>query len=170
MAVYSPFLLAVHVVASHSKLGSTKLALTIHSTRRAKARRLIQTIDTSAILAWLKHEPERERIVAALESHPVCHLSAVSLLEAHIVVRGREHPAMLGKLHRFLDEIGAVIMPFDEHQARLADLAFSRYGKGQEHPAKLNFGDCAAYALTRILGEPLLFVGDDFAQTDIDQC
>jgi ribonuclease VapC len=127
-------------------------------------------IDTSAILAWLKHEPERERIAAALESHPVCHISAVSLLEAHIVVRAREHPDMLGKLHRLLNEIGVVVMPFDERQARLADSAFLRYGKGQGHPAQLNFGDCAAYALARALGEPLLFVGKDFAQTDIDRC
>lgn len=127
-------------------------------------------IDTSAILAWLKHEPERERITAALESHSICHISAVSLLEAHIVVRGREHPAMVGKLHRFLDEIGVVVMPFDEYQARLADSAFVRYGKGQGHPAQLNFGDCVAYALARALGEPLLFVGKDFAQTDIEKC
>ncbi|GHT93043.1 VapC ribonuclease [Betaproteobacteria bacterium] len=127
-------------------------------------------IDTSAILAWLKHEQERERITTALESYPVCHISAVSLLEAHIVVRGREHPDMVGKLHHFLDEISAIVMPFDEHQARLADSAFLRYGKGQGHPAQLNFGDCAAYALARALGEPLLFVGNDFAQTDIDQC
>jgi ribonuclease VapC len=127
-------------------------------------------IDTSAILAWLKHEQERERITAALKSHSACHVSAVSLLEAHIVVRAREHPAMVGKLHRFLDEIGAVVMPFDEHQARLADSAFLRYGKGQGHPARLNFGDCAVYALARALGEPLLFVGNDFSQTDIERC
>jgi ribonuclease VapC len=92
-------------------------------------------IDTSAILAWLKHEPERERITAALESHPVCHISAVSLLEAYIVVRGREHPSMVGKLQRFLDEISVIVIPFDEHQIRFADLAFMRYGKGQGHPA-----------------------------------
>ena len=127
-------------------------------------------IDTSAILAWLKHEPERERIVAALEANPVCRLSAVSLLEAHIVVRAREHPTMVCKLQRFLEEIGAVVMPFDERQARLADAAFIRYGKGQGHPAQLNFGDCAVYALAASLGEPLLFVGNDFAQTDIQRC
>jgi ribonuclease VapC len=127
-------------------------------------------IDTSAILAWLKHEPERERIVGALEANPVCRISAVSLLEAHIVVRAREHPTMVGKLQRFLEEIGAVVMPFDERQARLADAAFIRYGKGQGHPAQLNFGDCAVYALAASLGEPLLFVGNDFAQTDIQRC
>lgn len=127
-------------------------------------------IDTSAVLAWLKHEPERDRIIAALEAHPVCRISAVSLLEAHIVVRAREHPTMLGKLQRFLEEIGAVVMPFDERQARLADTAYQRYGKGQGHPAQLNFGDCAVYALAKSLDEPLLFVGNDFAQTDLTPC
>jgi ribonuclease VapC len=127
-------------------------------------------IDTSAVLAWLKHEPERERIVAALEEHEVCRISAVSLLEAHIVVRAREHHTMPGKLQRFLEEIGAIVTPFDERQARLADDAFQRYGKGQGHPAQLNLGDCAVYALAKALDEPLLFVGNDFAQTDILQC
>lgn len=127
-------------------------------------------IDTSAVLAWLKHEPERERIVAALETHPVCRISSVSLPEAHIVVRAREHPIMLGKLQRFLEEIEVVIMPFDERQARLADAAFQRYGKGQGHAAQLNLGDCAVYALAKSLDEPLLFVGNDFSQTDIERC
>jgi ribonuclease VapC len=127
-------------------------------------------IDTSAVLAWLKNEPERERVVTALETHAVCRISAVSLLEAHIVVRGREHPAMIGKLQRFLEETGAVVMPFDERQARIADTAFLRYGKGQGHRAQLNFGDCAVYALAKSLDEPLLYVGNDFAQTDIRQC
>ncbi|WP_295442475.1 type II toxin-antitoxin system VapC family toxin [uncultured Thiodictyon sp.] len=127
-------------------------------------------IDTSAILAWLKQEPERGRIVVALEAQPICRISAVSLLEAQIVVRAREHPAMLVKLARFLEEIDAVVMPFDAQQARLADLAFQRYGKGQGHPAQLNLGDCAVYALAKALGEPLLFVGNDFSRTDIEQC
>lgn len=127
-------------------------------------------IDTSAVLAWLKGEPERQHIVQALEAHSVCRLSAVSLIEAHIVVRAREHPAMVDKLNRFLDEINAVIMPFDEQQARLADTAFQRYGKGQGHPAQLNLGDCVVYALAKVVQEPLLFVGNDFSQTDIEPC
>jgi len=80
-------------------------------------------IDTSAILAWLKDEPQRARIVAALEAHGARRLSAVSLLEAQIVVRGREHPALLGKLERFLDEIDAIVTPFDE-RLRVDDDAF----------------------------------------------
>ena len=61
-------------------------------------------------------------------------------------------------------------MPFDERQARLADTAFQRYDKGQGHPAQLNFGDCAVYALAKSLNELLLFVGNDFAPTDITPC
>jgi ribonuclease VapC len=77
---------------------------------------------------------------------------------------------MLGKLQRFLEEIGAIVMPFDEQQARLANEASQRYGKGQGHPAQLNMGDCAVYALAKMVDEPLLFVGIDFSQTDIKQC
>ena len=127
-------------------------------------------IDTSAVLAWLKHEPERERIVSVLEAHDICRISAVSLLEANIVVRAREHPLMIGKLQCFLEEIGAIVMPFDEQQAYLANGAFQRYGKGQGHPAQLNLGDCVVYALSKLVDEPLLFVGNDFSQTDIKQC
>lgn len=127
-------------------------------------------IDTSAVLAWLKDEPERDRIVAALEVHAVRRISAVGLLEAQIVVRAREHLNLLGKLHRFLEEIAVVVTPFDEAQAHLAAQAFQRFGKGQGHPAQLNMGDCAAYALAKILNEPLLFVGNDFKQTDIGIC
>ena len=127
-------------------------------------------IDTSAILAWLKDEPARDRIVAGLEAHPVRRMSSVSLLEAQIVVRGREHPALLDKLDRFLQEIAVIVVPFDESQSRLAADAFQRYGKGQGHPAQLNMGDCAAYALAKTTNEPLLFIGNDFSQTDIEPC
>ena len=127
-------------------------------------------IDTSAILAWLKEEPERSRIVAALEAHSARRVSTVSLLEAQIVVRAREHPALLEKLDRFLDEIEVQVMPFDETQARMAADAFQRYGKGQGHPAQLNMGDCAVYALAKSVNEPVLFVGNDFAQTDVEPC
>jgi ribonuclease VapC len=127
-------------------------------------------IDTSAILAWLKEEPERARIIATLEAHSARRLSAVSLLESQIVVRAREHPALLEKLERFLEEIDAIVTPFDEPQARLAADAFQRYGKGQGHPAQLNMGDCAVYALAKSVNEPLLFVGNDFAQTDVEPC
>ena len=127
-------------------------------------------IDTSAVLAWLKQESERERIIVALETHAICRISAVSVLEAHIVVKSREHPDMLSKLEIFLEEICAIVVPFDQQQAQLAFEAFHRFGKGQGHPAQLNFGDCAVYALAKAVNEPLLFVGNDFTQTDIRTC
>ena len=127
-------------------------------------------IDTSAILAWLKDEPARTRIVAGLEAHSVRRMSSVSLLEAQIVVRAREHPALLSKLDRFLEEIAVIVVPFDEPQARVAADAFRRDGKGQGHPAQLNMGDCAVYALAKTTNEPLLFVGNDFSQTDVEPC
>jgi ribonuclease VapC len=61
-------------------------------------------------------------------------------------------------------------MPFDEKQVHFSDIAFQRYDKGQGHPAQLNMGDCASYALAKSLDEPLLFIGNDFAQTDISKC
>ncbi len=127
-------------------------------------------IDPSAILAWLKDEPNRDRIVAGLEAHPIRRMSSVSLLEAQIVVRAREHPALLRKLDRFLEEIEVIVVPFDEPQARVAADTFERYGNGQGHPAQLNMGDCAVYALAKMVNEPLLFVGNDFSQTDIEPC
>ena len=77
---------------------------------------------------------------------------------------------MMEKLHRFLDEIDVLVVPFDELQAQAAAEAFQRFGKGQGHPAQLNLGDCAVYALAKTVNEPLLFVGDDFARTDIAAC
>lgn len=127
-------------------------------------------IDTSAILAWLKGEPEREWTVAAIAAHAVRRVSAVSLLEAQIVVRSREHPDMMAKLHQFLEAIDAIIVPFDEDQAHVAADAFRRYGKGQRHPAQLNMGNCAVYALAKLTNEPLLFVGGDFGRTDLVKC
>jgi ribonuclease VapC len=77
---------------------------------------------------------------------------------------------LLEKLERFLEEIDVIVTQFDEPQVRLAAEAFQRYGKGQGHPAQLNMGDCAVYALAKSLNEPLLFVGNDFAQTDVEPC
>ena len=73
---------------------------------------------------------------------------------------------MLSALSPFLDQLAAEIVPVDRAQSILAIQAFDRYGKGR-HPAKLNFGDCFVYALAKLTGEPLLFVGDDFSKTDL---
>jgi ribonuclease VapC len=109
-------------------------------------------------------------IDTSAEAHPIRRMSSVSLLEAQIVVRAREHPALLSKLDRFLEEIEVIVVPFDEPQARVAADAFQRYRKGQGHPAQLNMGDCAVYALAKTTNEPLLLVGKDFSQTDVEAC
>lgn len=121
-------------------------------------------IDSSALIAILLDEPERLRFQGAIEADPVRLVSAVTKLEASMVIVSRFGSS--APLDDLLDQIAATIVPFDEHQADIAQAAFERYGKGR-HAAALNFGDCAAYALAAGEAEPLLFKGADFARTDV---
>jgi ribonuclease VapC len=123
-------------------------------------------IDTSALVAILFDEPDRYVLESAIESDAVRLVSAMSKLEASLVVVGRHDLDALARLDQLLREIAATIVPFDEHQADIARDAFARYGKGR-HRAGLNFGDCAAYALAMAEAEPLLFKGTDFGATDV---
>jgi ribonuclease VapC len=84
-----------------------------------------------------------------------------------MLVEARKREAGALELDNFLMRARLDVVPFDAEQAQVARLAFRRYGKGL-HPAGLNFGDCAAYALAKTRGEPLLFKGDDFPRTDVD--
>jgi ribonuclease VapC len=93
-------------------------------------------------------------------------MSAVSVLETAIVVEARKGPAGGRELDLLLHRGRIDVVPFNAHQLELARDAYRRYGKGH-HPAALNFGDCCAYALAAASGEPLLFKGHDFPQTDI---
>lgn len=124
------------------------------------------TIDTSAILAILFDEPERAALVDMIESDAERVMSAVSVLEAAMVLEGRGGDDRGTDLDLFLKRASIKIVPFDQEQLTLARRAFRRFGKGR-HRAGLNFGDCAAYALAQCSGEPLLFKGDDFAATDV---
>lgn len=124
------------------------------------------TIDTSAILAILFDEPERAALVDMIESDAERVMSAVSVLEAAMVLEGRGGDDRGTDLDLFLKRASIKIVPFDQEQLTLARRAFRRFGKGR-HRAGLNFGDCAAYALAQWSGEPLLFKGDDFAATDV---
>jgi ribonuclease VapC len=124
-------------------------------------------VDTSALIALLNSEPEAARIEAALLSARHVFLSAASLVEAGIVAE-RLTPAFGGKdLDLLLDRIGVEVISVTREHAELARTAYHQFGKGR-HPAGLNFGDCFSYALARALGEPLLFVGDDFGRTDVE--
>src|SRR5690242_15266014 len=124
-------------------------------------------IDSSALIAILLGEPDREFFKRAISAADIRLLSAVTKLEASLVAigrLGREGPA---ELDAVLRDIAATIVPFDDHQAEIARDAFIRYGKGR-HRAGLNFGDCAAYALAIAEAEPLLFKGTDFGATDVE--
>ena len=123
-------------------------------------------IDTSAIMAILQLESECEAFAQAIENADVRLISSVSVLEAGILVEARKGPDGARELDNFLRDIGATEVPFGPDQSEMARIAFRRFGKGR-HPARLNFGDCAAYALAATSGEPLLFKGNDFGQTGI---
>lgn len=125
-------------------------------------------VDTSAIVAVLRGEAEAEAYAAILASAMTLRISAGTYLELGLVVDGARNPVLTGALDRLLEELGIRIEPVTEVQARIARTAHQRFGRGSGHPARLNMGDCFAYALARDLGESLLFKGDDFKQTDIE--
>jgi ribonuclease VapC len=126
-------------------------------------------IDTSAVLAILTREPAADRLVAAVEADRVRLLSAATVVEAALVLLGRYGEVGDPQLDRLLRGIGAEVVPVGEEQVALARDAALRFGRGR-HAAALNFGDCFNYALSVARGEPLLFVGDDFSQTDVEVC
>lgn len=123
-------------------------------------------VDPSALIAILREEPDAERFATALKEAEACLLSAVGLFEASLVVIGRNSADSIGALDALMEKHGIRIVPFDAELAAFARDAFVRFGKGR-HPAGLNMGDCASYALAKSLGLPLLFKGNDFSQTDV---
>ena len=124
-------------------------------------------VDTSAIVAILRLEPEADAFSRRMEEAAAVCMSAVSLQEACMVLAGRHADEMAwSELDRVLLDMQVEIIPQTAELARIARDAFIRFGKGR-HPARLNCGDCAAYALGRKYGVPLLFKGSDFARTDI---
>ena len=123
-------------------------------------------IDSSALLAILLGEPEKAAFNERIEADPVRFMSAANYLEAAIIIDDRFGYEGGRDLRLFLTEAGIAIEPVTVEQAEIARVAYRRYGRGN-HPARLNYGDCFAYALAKATGEPLRFKGHDFAQTDI---
>lgn len=123
-------------------------------------------LDTSSIFAILCDEPEAELFIDLIAQDSKRLISAGTVLELMIVIEARKGEVGGRELDLFLHRAKIDIVPFDSEQAELARVAWRRYGKGN-HSAQLNFGDCFAYALSKISGEPLLFKGDDFKQTDV---
>lgn len=123
-------------------------------------------VDTSALVAVLTAEPERMAFLRLLRADSEVKLSAVTFFEFGMVVDRWKEPLVSRGVEPLLSLIEAEIVAVTADTARAAREAYARFGKGN-HPAKLNFGDCFAYALAKQTGEPLLFKGDDFAQTDV---
>jgi len=123
-------------------------------------------VDSSALVAILRFEPEASDFIAVVKASP-CKIGAATLFETSIVIDSGRSPGASRSLDEFVQRGKISIIPFDEQQMRIAREAYRDFGKGSGHPARLNFGDCFAYALAKAMGEPLLFKGDDFRHTDV---
>lgn len=124
-------------------------------------------IDTSALIALLHDESSAAAIDAVTDVAPWRAISAATLFEAAIVADGTSDPVRSARFDGLVAGLDIEVVPVTAAHAALARQAYRDYGKGSGHPARLNFGDCFSYALAKERGEPLLYVGDDFAQTDI---
>jgi ribonuclease VapC len=123
-------------------------------------------IDTSSLVAVPLGEPEAPRLAQAIERGSPRLLSAASLLEASIVIESRKGEAVGRELDLLLYRSAIEVIAVDHDQAEIARVAWRRFGMGR-HPAALNYGDCFAYALAKSRSLPLLYCGNDFANTDI---
>ena len=124
-------------------------------------------VDTSAVLAILFNEDDAETYARAISEAESRRMSAVSFVEAAIVVEAQTKERGSRQFDAFFRRAGIVIEPVTEEQAHTARQAYTDFGKAH-HAAGLNFGDCFAYALAKVTGEPLLFKGQDFRKTDLE--
>jgi ribonuclease VapC len=123
-------------------------------------------IDSSALVAILRDEPERRLLIDTIVDHGEPCISAATYVEASMVMELRLGDRGGREIDTLIEDVGIAIVPFDQAQAKVAREAFRRFGKGR-HRAALNLGDCFAYALANTLSAPLLFKGDDFTLTDV---
>jgi ribonuclease VapC len=124
-------------------------------------------LDASVIAAAIFEEPEREAILDRIDRATVVSVGAPTLVETTVVTVTRLGADGRAAVRAFLDDTEIGVLPFGEREWRVAADAFVRYGKGR-HPARLNFGDCLAYAAASSAGRPLFALGRDFAQTDLE--
>ena len=123
-------------------------------------------LDTSALIAVLYDEPEREHFAQLIHEAEICRVSVASFVELCMVVESQLNPEAARQVDMLFRRVGIVIEPVTVEHGYLARQAFLDFGKGR-HKAGLNFGDCFAYALARATGESLLFKGNDFSRTDV---
>lgn len=124
-------------------------------------------LDTSALLSLVFREPGYERILTTIASAEWIGMGAPTLAETGIVLSARLGEEARPTLALLIEHLDLHVVPFEAAHARAAREAFERYGRGR-HPAALNYGDCLTYAVAKVAGLPLLFVGNDFAQTDLE--
>lgn len=124
-------------------------------------------VDTSAIIAILRYEPETAKFSRAIEGARDRRVSAGNYVEAAAVIDGARDPIASRRFDDFFREASFTIEPVTAEQARIAREAYRDFGRGSRHPAQLNFGDCFAYALAKVTREPILFKGRDFKYTDL---
>jgi ribonuclease VapC len=123
-------------------------------------------VDTSALIAIFRQEPEARQFIELIDRARAAIVSTVSVVETVAVLCGTRIGATRHQVEQLLETLGLQAEPVDRDQQRIAIDALLRFGKGR-HPARLNLGDCFAYALSKGRDVPLLFKGDDFARTDI---
>lgn len=124
-------------------------------------------VDSSALVAILWAEPERQVLLEAIQQAPEVAMTAASYLEVGMVVDGRGNPVLSRQYDALLEALGIEVVDTTAEQARVARAAHRDFGRGSGHPARLNFGDCLSYAAAVQDGVPLLFKGDGFIHTDV---
>jgi ribonuclease VapC len=124
-------------------------------------------VDSSAIIAILRAEPEAQAFAKAIAAARDRRVSAVNFVEAAVVIDGSRDPIASRRFDELVLEAELQIEPVTEAHARIAREAYRDFGRGSGHRASLNFGDCFAYALAKAKQEPILCKGDDFKHTDL---
>lgn len=125
-------------------------------------------VDTSVLIALLKDEHDAPALARCMAAATARFISAGTALECGIVIGANYGDAGLDAMRELYSSLELEILHFDAEQSRMGYEGFRRYGRGSGHPAKLNFGDCFAYALAKTRNLPLLFKGDNFIHTDIE--
>jgi len=124
-------------------------------------------VDSSALVAILRDEPEAQAFSEMIEKAQSIRISAGTLFEASMVADKFHDPKVSARFDEIVELSRMVIEPVTAEQARIARQAYRDYGKGSGHAANLNFGDCFSYSLARDKREPILYKGDDFVHTDL---
>ena len=125
-------------------------------------------VDTSAIVAILRDEPEARKYYELIKASSLSYLPAPLFLELCMVVISGRSPDAEYEVLSVIEELGIKLIEFTPTMAKVATKSFIKYGKGRGHPAQLNFGDCISYATSKVEAMPLLFKGDDFRLTDVE--